>query len=309
MKTILKPTRVLVALGVMLTLAGCGKASQTDQANQQVVAQYAKKKITQQDFYQALKAEPSAKQVLANLLIYGAMKDAYGNKIDETKVTAAYKSYQSRYGNQFAAYLEENGYTKKTFKQTLRLNYLSEAALKAQIKPTTAQLKDAWKTYQPKITVQHILTTSEDTAKTVIAQLQQGADFAELAQKYSVDNTTASTGGKKAAFDSTDKNVDSTFKDAAYKLKDGEFTTTPVKTTSGYEVIQMIKHPAKGTFKASKAALTAVLYQKWESSTTVMKNVISQVLKDENVKIKDKDLQSALNAYKGTTTSGTATTK
>lgn len=308
MKSVQKLGLVLVTATTLLGLAGCSSTNQSS-ANQQVVAQYGKHQITQKDFYQALKAEPSSKTVLANLLVYGAMNQAYGKKIDNAKVTATYNSYKSRYGAQFTSYLTSNGYTAKTFKQTLRLNYLSQAALKAQMKPTAAQLKTAWQTYQPKITVQHILTTSETTATKVIAQLQQGADFAKLAQQYSVDTATSTNGGTMPAFDNTDKTIDSTVKQAAYKLKAGEYTKTPIKTTNGYEIIKMIKHPAKGKFADHKADVTAAVYQKWETSSTVMKNVISQVLKDQNVKIKDKDLQSALDAYKGKTTSGTASAK
>ncbi len=65
----------------------------------------------------------------------------------------------------------------------------------------------------------------------------------------------------------------------------------------------MVKHPDKGNFESSKAELTKELYNKWAANSTVMKNVISQVLKDQKVKITDKDLQSALDQYKGSTMS------
>ena len=48
--------------------------------------------------------------------------------------------------------------------------------------------------------------------------------------------------------------LDSSFKTAAFKLKTGEITTTPVKTQYGYHVIKMIKHPAKGTLKRTQEA-------------------------------------------------------
>src|SRR5699024_11657387 len=53
--------------------------------------------------------------------------------------------------------------------------------------------------------------------------------------------------GKLSAFDSTDTSLDSTFKKAAFKLKTGEYTATPVKTQYGYHVILMLKNPGKGT--------------------------------------------------------------
>lgn len=280
----------------LATFTGCGKQS----GDNAVIASYSGKQITQSQFYKQLKAAPTSKTVLANMLIYGAMDHAYGKKIDEKKVDSAYNAYKQQYGGQFKSYLSQNNFTQTSFKQTIRLNYLSAAALRDQMKPTTAQLQAAWKTYQPKIEVAHILTTSQDTAKQVISKLQSGASFAKLAENYSVDNATNTSGGKLPAFDSTDKTLDSTFKTAAYKLKDGQITSSPVKTTGGYEVIKMLDHKSKGSFAANKASLTNTVYGQWERSSTVMHNVTSKVLKQQKVKIKDADLKDALATYQNT---------
>nr|MDF9462020.1 peptidylprolyl isomerase [Lactobacillus amylovorus] len=208
-----------------------------------------------------------------------------------------------RYGDQFASFLSQNDYTTTSFRRMIKINLLSKIALKAQIKPTNKQLKKEWKTYSPSVTVQHILTTDKNTANTVIQKLNNGTSFASLAQKYSVDSSSSSNGGKISAFNKDNKQLDSSFKEAAYKLKNGEYTTTPVKTTNGYEIIKMIKHPSKGSFEENKQNLINNLYDKWATSSTVMKNVISQTLKDQKVQIKDKDLESALDQYKGSTKS------
>lgn len=286
-------TIALLGLGV----AGCSN-------NNAEVAQYGNnKKITQEEFYNELKKNPSSKNVLANMLIHDALKEAYGNKLNQKEVDKTYNSYKKQYGDQFDAFLANNSYTKKSFKELIEINYLSKIALKAQMKPTNAQLKAEWKNYQPKVTVQHILTTSEDTAKEVISQLDAGQSFSSLAKKYSVDSTTSTSGGKLTPFNKNDRKYDTSFKNAAYKLKNGEYTSEPVKVTNGYEVIKMINHPNKGSFSANKKALTEDIYDKWANNSTIMQNVISQVLKDQKVEIKDADLKSALDQYKSSTTS------
>ncbi|MFK5279736.1 peptidylprolyl isomerase PrsA, partial [Lacticaseibacillus paracasei] len=60
----------------------------------------------------------------------------------------------------------------------------------------------------------------------------------------------------------------------------------------------MINHPDKGTFTSSKKALTARVYAKWSRDSSIMQRVISQVLKNQHVTIKDKDLADALDNYK-----------
>ncbi|WP_261806218.1 peptidylprolyl isomerase PrsA [Lapidilactobacillus luobeiensis] len=282
-----------VIFGLFL-MSGC----QQNAANDPTIATYQQGKVTEEQFYQELKASPTSKTILANLLIYTALDQSYGKEVSKTQVQKEYQSYQQQYGDQFTSFLSQNGFTKKTFKRSLRTNLLSEVALK-DLKPVSnAQLKTAWKKYRPQVTVQHILVTDENTAKEVIQQLQAGADFSQLAKTYSVDNATKDNGGKLAAFDSTDRTLDSTFKDAAYALKVGAFTTTPVKVTNGYEVIKVVKNAGKGSFKAAKATLTKSIYANWSRNATTMQAVISEVLKREKVVIKDADLKSALNTYK-----------
>lgn len=296
-----QPVKVFLtssAFLLALNLTGCSKSNNTE------VAQYGKnKKVTQEEFYKAIKTSLSSKTILANLLIYDALNEQYGKKLSSKAVNQEYNNYKERYGDQFASFLSQNGYTTTSFRRMIKINLLSKIALKAQIKPTNKQLKKEWKTYSPSVTVQHILTTDKNTANTVIQKLNNGTSFASLAQKYSVDSSSSSNGGKISAFNKDNKQLDSSFKEAAYKLKNGEYTTTPVKTTNGYEIIKMIKHPSKGSFEENKQYLINNLYDKWATNSTVMKNVISQTLKDQKVQIKDKDLESALDQYKGSTKS------
>jgi peptidyl-prolyl cis-trans isomerase C len=81
----------------------------------------------------------------------------------------------------------------------------------------------------------HILVETEDQAKQLIAELQKGAKFADLAKKSSKDEGTRGLGGD------LDWKVPSTFEkpfgDALMKLEKGQFTTTPVHTRYGYHVI------------------------------------------------------------------------
>lgn len=145
--------------------------------------------------------------------------------------------------------------------------------------------------------MQHILVSKKSTAEDIIKQLKDGGDFKKLAKKYSTDTATKNDAGKLPAFDSTDSTLDSSFKTAAFKLKTGEITTTPVKTQYGYHVIKMIKHPAKGTLKEHKKQIDNQIYQSMSEDQSVMRSVIATVLKRADVSIKDKDLKNVLSQY------------
>lgn len=83
----------------------------------------------------------------------------------------------------------------------------------------------------------HILVTSEDTAKEIIAKLKGGAKFADLAKQYSKDPGSAQNGGD---LDWSPANAYvPEFADALQKLQKGQYSQTPVKTQFGYHVIEL----------------------------------------------------------------------
>lgn len=130
--------------------------------------------------------------------------------------------------------------------------------------------------------------------------MKDGKSFKSLAKKYSLDTATKNKAGKLPAFDSTDNTLDSSFKTAAFKLKTGEVTSTPVKSQSGYHVIKMINHPAKGKFADHKKAIDNEIYASMAQDQATMKDVISTVLKRADVSIKDNDLKDVLSSYVST---------
>ncbi len=82
----------------------------------------------------------------------------------------------------------------------------------------------------------HILLGSEADAKAVIAELKKGADFAALAKARSADKGS-SDGGDLGFFKKADMVPE--FAEAAFALKPGQITETPVKTQFGWHVIRL----------------------------------------------------------------------
>jgi peptidyl-prolyl cis-trans isomerase C len=120
--------------------------------------------------------------------------------------------------------------------------YLDQAIKAAE---TEGQLKARYQTFakekagQEEVHAQHILVKTEDEAKSVIAELEKGADFGELAKKYSTDSS-AGSGGDLGYFKHDD--MVKGFADAAFALPAGKYTTTPVKTEFGWHVIKVEDH-------------------------------------------------------------------
>lgn len=82
----------------------------------------------------------------------------------------------------------------------------------------------------------HILLDSEEKAKEVIAKLNEGGDFAQLAQENSI-GPTGPNGGDLGYF-TKDQMVPS-FAEAAFSMEPGEVSAEPVKSEFGFHVIKI----------------------------------------------------------------------
>jgi peptidyl-prolyl cis-trans isomerase C len=112
----------------------------------------------------------------------------------------------------------------------LRKNPITDAEIKAEYDRFKAATGDT------EYHARHILVEKEDDAKAIIAKLNAGAKFEELA-KQSKDPGSAANGGD---LDWAPPNgYVKPFADAMVALKKGQTTATPVKTDYGYHVIRL----------------------------------------------------------------------
>ena len=90
---------------------------------------------------------------------------------------------------------------------------------------------------EEEVHARHILVSTEDEAKAIIAELKKGGAFDKLAKEKSTDKASGAEGGDLGWFKKSDMVKE--FADAAFALKKGELTEAPVKTQFGYHVVQV----------------------------------------------------------------------
>jgi peptidyl-prolyl cis-trans isomerase C len=90
---------------------------------------------------------------------------------------------------------------------------------------------------EEEVHARHILVSTEDEAKALIAELKKGGNFDKLAKEKSTDKASGAEGGDLGWFKKSDMVKE--FADAAFALKKGDLTETPVKTQFGYHVIKL----------------------------------------------------------------------
>jgi len=142
-----------------------------------------------------------------------------------------------------------NGFSKNTPQVALRVNEALEQGLRAayiqsvgERNVSDADTKQAYDDIvknAPDVVerrASHILVADEETAKSLIAQLDDGADFAELAK----DNSTGPTGvkgGDLGYFAKTEMVPE--FANAAFSMDIGDVSSEPVQTQFGFHVIKL----------------------------------------------------------------------
>jgi peptidyl-prolyl cis-trans isomerase C len=100
-----------------------------------------------------------------------------------------------------------------------------------------ARFEEELKTFEPEdeLKARHILVKTEEEAKVIIDQLNDGADFAEIAKEKSMDPGSGQSGGDLGFFKRG--TMVRPFEEAAFDLKPGKYTRNPVKSDFGWHVI------------------------------------------------------------------------
>jgi TolA-binding protein len=131
------------------------------------------------------------------------------------------------------------------------------------------------------VTARHIMVKTAGEAAGLLKQIRQGADFAELAGKYSLDASSRAAGGliggpvqKGGAVKGLGAVPE--FVEAALALGAGE-VSQPVKTAKGYHLIRVESRTPEGkkTLEEAKADITSKL--QYSKRATAKDEVLNQL--------------------------------
>ena len=220
----------LIAAAAFVALTGMTLPALADDAKDPVIAKINGVEVTQSDLSLALDnldpqlaRLPDEQKKLAALstvidakVIAGKARD---EKIDETP------DFKTRL--EFILDRElHNAYFKKHVVDTI-----TDDEVKARYDAEVAKLPPV-----EEVRARHILVKTEDEAKTVIKELSEGKDFAELAKAKSTD-PNKSDGGDLGYFKKGMMVPE--FEQAAFAMNKGDVSKEPVKTQFGFHVIKV----------------------------------------------------------------------
>ena len=273
--------------------------------------------ITEHEFFEEVKYNPTAQQVLLNMTIQKVFEKQYGSEVSDKEVEDAVAEEQKRYGDSYNSVLQRAGMTPESRKAQIRTSKLVEYAVKkaAEAELTDENFKKAFEEYTPEVTAQIIKLDSEEKAKEVLAKAQEsGADFAQLAKDYSTDENTKENGGE-ITFDSTSTELPDVVKKAAFALNVDEISdviTAPgtQSYSNSFYIVKLNKKTEKSSnWEDYKERLKTIILTQKQNDATFVQGVISKELQAANIKVKDPAFQNIFTQYiQSDTTTETTTT-
>lgn len=204
---------------------------------------------------------------LRDLIISNELKEA-NIKISDDEINNELQKYIERVGGQseFYKYLSVLGTTEELFKENI-VNTLKNAKHQQYFTEKTKLSDDELKKYYEEnkdtidnVIAKHILTKDEATALEAIKRLNNGEDFAVVANELSIDTAANKNGGSLGAV--TRSGYDKDFVDAAFGLEENK-VSDPVKTQFGYHVIVVTQNKV-GLEKNTETIQNALIQQKYQ---------------------------------------------
>ncbi len=130
------------------------------------------------------------------------------------------------------------------------------------------------------VNAQHILTDTEEGAKTLITRLDKGEDFTLIANTQSSEQLTnqqngqTPTGGVLGWFPKEGSSFDQTFVDAAFLVETGKYSQ-PVKTQFGWHIIKVLERDPKRPLDATQIeAKKNKVYDDWFTKAKAAADIV-----------------------------------
>ncbi len=310
--------KIFLVLACVFLLAGCNGVKLTNGEN--AVVTFNEGGVSSEELYKSLKEAYGAEKLM-NLIDTKLLSEKYKTDASEkayvNQTVKTTKESAKKLNADFDLYLQYyyglsseskfRDYISLTYKRNLWVqDYAEEEVTEKQIQ----QYYD--EEVVGDIEASHILITVDskenateeekkkaeqkayDKAKEVIEKLKKGEDFSKLAKEYSKDSTTADKGGSLGKINTGDY-ADEVF-EALKNLKDGSYSTSPVKSSYGYHIVYRTSQDEKAKLDddLTKKIRTTIGKEKANESGYSVK-ALKALREKNNMKFEDAELEKAFN--------------
>jgi len=281
---------------VPLLLSSVTFAGKT-KTDEDVVAVVDGVKITKDQFFTRLLH--SGGKVVLEQMIYEILlrqkAEQEGIKVSPQELEEKLKEFKQRFPTPDAMedQLKKMGKTLEDVKRDMETQILEEKLASRDIKISEEQMKQYYERNKQFLTTRekfraHVIQLSdEETANKVLGELKKGADFEELAKKYSI-HPSKDRGGDLGLFERSTWVLDPILESTLGKMKVGDISDV-VKTHKGYWILRLDERiPARqltygeAKDKVEKMLLKrAIATSRWQLRSQLKKEADIKILMDE----------------------------
>jgi len=273
--TLIRIVVAVTALALIVSVAiyvwpGRGPASTPAFSETDVLAVVNGEAVTKGQVYEYMWSQvgPQSVEELITRRLVQQEAGRRGVSVSEDQVDARVAELAEQYGGRetLELLLNSSGMSLEVLRENLRLNLLIEALLAPEIDISEEDLhayydENPQQFVEPEqVQARHILVEDRETAEDLIRQLEEGADFADLAREHSTDTVSAENGGDLGWF--TRGRMVEPFEEAAFGAEPGA-VVGPVETQFGFHVIEVLDKKAERTipFEEAREQIRETLFQ------------------------------------------------
>ncbi len=322
--------KIIVLALIVTLLSGCGgKIPTLSNGDEAVVTLKDGSMISVNELYDSVKND-YALTALVNLVDKKILEETYKDNLEEAEENAdsTMTQLESYYGDNLLSLIkQQTGYQSlEAYRNYVYISYLRNLAIQDYSEDQITE-KQIEKYYEDEIVgdikVSHILITPDVTddmtdeekeeaeneakekAEALIDELNKTDEkdiadkFAELAKEQSQDETTKDNGGSLGFINKTTLSDDyDELVDAAYKLKDGEYSSKVVTTELGYHIILRTESKEKASLDEVRDQILEELGTEYLSKNQVAAvEALREIRKENDFEIVDSELKSQYATY------------
>lgn len=319
--------KIIALVLCVVMISGCGKIPKLSNGDDAVVKLKDGSMISANDLYNELK-QNYALEALISMVDKKILEEKYEDKLEDANqyADATISQLESYYGDDLLQAIQyyTSYTTEEAYRNSLYISYLQNLAVEdyAKEKITDKQIKKYYKDeVVGDIKVSHILITPDVTAdmtdeektaaenkakekiQEIITELknakEKSAKFEELAKEYSMDDSTKDSGGSfgfinKGTLGDSYKELE----EAAFKLKDGEYSSQYITTELGYHVIIRLETKEKASLEEVTDSIKETLSKKYlEENPEIQITALQELRKEYDVEFTDSELQKQYAKY------------
>lgn len=280
-----------IAFTSLIALTACNGNGDTEG---KVVAEIEGKEVTEAEFVDALKEKHGDAVLLT--LVQDKVFSSQAERLDITEeaitseIDKVREAYDLKDDEAFLNFLTSQGFaSEEDFRNLIMQHLVVQKVATEGVEVNEEEIRSEYDAGK-EVEASHILVEDLETAEEILAKLNEGEDFAELAKEHSIDPGSGAEGGSLGSFERG--RMVPEFEKVAFSLEVGQISE-PVQSDFGFHIIKVTdRKPFEESFEDAKEELEEVLAKR---QARPLEEVQAELMESAKIEVKDEQFKHLFN--------------